>query len=202
MDSKAIVALLIVSIVNATPSAAQAPPAKDVIVMAMHGGPAHDFPPEEMAELFSFDCLKNGLADDALDSLERRHQALEEKMKRWPRNADNDAYFTGSQTLAEALSRATGLAVIACFNDYCAPDVPSGIDSAVALGATRVIVVTPMMTPGGGHSEQDIPSSIKAAQGSYPQIPIVYAWPFDVEPIAAFLAGHMEKFVSEGVSER
>lgn len=175
---------------------------KDVIVMAMHGGIPHDFPHEEMMVLYSGDCLKKGMSDSQLDSLEAVRHAIEEKMKDWPRTEENDSYYFGSQRLGEALAHATGTTVLTCFNEYCAPDVPTAIDSAVALGATRVFVVTPMMTPGGGHSERDIPSSITAAQGSYPQIPIVYAWPFEVDAIAEFLAGHMETFRSNNVSAR
>lgn len=54
----------------------------------------------------------------------------------------------------------------------------------------------------GMSSENDIPSSIKAAQGSHADVEMVYAWPFQVDAIAGFLARHMEKFTASGVSER
>lgn len=183
------------------PAFADVAPKREVIVMAMHGGIPNDFPHEEMPSHHGHGHEQDK-SDSELDSLQAYGNAQYEKLKNWPRTAENDPYFTGSQNLGEALARATGLNVVTCFNEFCAPDVPAAIDSAVALGATRVIVITPMMTPGGGHSERDIPSSIQAAQGSHPQVEMVYAWPFQVDAIAGFLAEHMKSFAASGVSAR
>jgi sirohydrochlorin cobaltochelatase len=94
----------------------------------------------------------------------------------------------GSQELGAHLSEATGCEVIVGFNEFCAPSVDDAVSHAIARGAEKVIVVTPMMTRGGEHAEVDIPAAVKTAQAQHPEIPITYAWPFRVSEVASFLA--------------
>lgn len=74
------------------------------------------------------------------------------------------------------------------FNEFCALDLGEALDQTVAQGARRVLVVTPMMTPGGKHAEIDIPAAIDAARQRHRGVDFRYAWPFDTEDVAAFLA--------------
>lgn len=61
----------------------------------------------------------------------------------------------------------------------------------------KIIVVTPMMTRGGEHSEVDIPAMIKRAEARYPSVAIDYIWPFDPAQVARFLAAQIAHFDSE-----
>ncbi|MGD0329514.1 MAG: CbiX/SirB N-terminal domain-containing protein [Nitrososphaeria archaeon] len=112
-------------------------------------------------------------------------------MRAWPRTAQNDPFYVGSQELAAHLSEATGCEVILGFNEFCAPSLDDALSRAVARGAEKVIVVTPMMTRGGEHAEVDIPAAVKTAQAQHPEIPITYAWPFRVSEVASFLAAQI-----------
>jgi sirohydrochlorin cobaltochelatase len=85
--------------------------------------------------------------------------------------------------------------VIVGFNEFCAPSLDDALNRGIALGAEKVIVVTPMMTRGGEHAEVDIPAAIRAAQARHPEIPIIYAWPFRVSEVADFLAAHVAGFL-------
>jgi len=58
----------------------------------------------------------------------------------------------------------------------------------VARKAETIIVVTPMMTPGGIHAEIQIPATVRQAQERHPDVSIRYAWPFDLSEVAEFLA--------------
>ena len=161
---------------------------KAVIVLVMHGVPPNDFPEREMAELLGLNARVGGVAGEEREALERRRQKLDAKMRAWPRTAQNDPFYAGSQELAAHLSEATGCEVIVGFNEFCAPSVDGALSHAIARGAEKVIVVTPMMTRGGEHAEVDIPAAVKIAQAKHPGIPIMYAWPFSVSEVASFLA--------------
>jgi sirohydrochlorin cobaltochelatase len=115
-------------------------------------------------------------------------------MRRWPRTANNDPYHAGSHAMADELRRATGLEVVVAFNEFCAPSVDEALDQAAGGGAEGVIVVTPMMTSGGEHSELDIPRAIERARGRHRDVRFTYAWPFASRDVAGFLAAHIARF--------
>jgi len=167
---------------------------KAIIVLAMHGVPPNNFPERETAELFSLKTRVKKATGMDRAALERRLLELDARMRAWPRTAQNDPFYTASQELGTHLSEATGCEVIVGFNEFCAPSLSDALSQAIARGAEKVIVVTPMMTRGGEHAEVDIPANIKTAQAQHPEIPIVYAWPFGVSEVANFLAEHIAGF--------
>jgi sirohydrochlorin cobaltochelatase len=50
-----------------------------------------------------------------------------------------------------------------------------------------------MFTPGGVHSEIEIPQTLQTIRQRYPNVILEYAWPFDIEYVADFLIGHLER---------
>lgn len=161
-----------------------------VIVLAMHGMPPRDFPPREAAEFFALHARPDpGAGDDA--ALRQRANALEAKMRAWPRTAQNDPFHAGSYELAAQLNRASGLDIIVGFNEFCAPSLDDALDQAAGAGARRVLVITPMMTRGGDHSEVDIPEAVRRAEARHPGISFRYVWPFDPAAVADFLAAQI-----------
>ena len=166
---------------------------KAVIVLAMHGAPPADFPQPELTEFMS---LHGKIGHGATDEpLRFRYTELEKKMRAWPRNAQNDRFFIGSEELAERLRQETGLEIILGFNEFCAPSIDEALDLATATEAETIVVVTPMMTRGGGHSETEIPAAINRARTRHPGKRIIYAWPFAAEDVARFLTLHLKKFL-------
>jgi sirohydrochlorin cobaltochelatase len=166
---------------------------KTVIVLAMHGVPPNDFPYHELAELFGLHARLEFASGPERAGLEHRHAALDAKVRAWPRTPKNDPFHAGSLDLAEHLRPVTGHEVIVGFNEFCAPNLDDALDEAVARGAEQIVVVTPMMTRGGEHSEVDIPAAIARAQGRHPTTPIRYAWPFEAREVAQFLAGQITR---------
>lgn len=169
---------------------------KVVIILAMHGAPPTDFPQGEMRELFGLHARLEQAIGAERPALVRRYDELDARIRAWPRTASNDPFYRGSQALAAALCQATGKEVIVGFNEFCAPSLDDALSRAVAQGAERIIVITTMMTSGGEHSEADIPAAIRKAQGRYPTVPILYAWPFEVANVAHFLAAQIARFVN------
>jgi len=161
----------------------------------MHGTPPLDFPKEEKAALFSLRArLKHPPPDDT--ELRRRLKALDFKMRRWPRTANNDPFHAGSHKLAGHLHEETGWDVIVGFNEFCSPDIDEALDEAVAALSEKIIVITPMMTQGGSHSKGDIPEAIQRARSKHPTIEIIYAWPFPASDVALFLSKQIDQFLN------
>jgi sirohydrochlorin cobaltochelatase len=168
---------------------------KAIIVLAMHGTPPNNFPRQETAELFSLQArLESGVVEGR-PALERRYLELEAKMRGWPRTAQNDPFYAASKELGAYLSEEAGCEVIVGFNEFCAPCLDEALDQAVTKGAEKIIVLTPMMTRGGAHTEVDIPAAVRTAQARHPETPIIYAWPFKVTEVAKFLASHVADLV-------
>ncbi|MFT3776290.1 MAG: CbiX/SirB N-terminal domain-containing protein [Minicystis sp.] len=110
-------------------------------------------------------------------------------MRAFPRTAENDPYREGLLALAAALRPLLdGAALHVAFNEFCAPTIEDAIATAVAGGARVITVVPSMLTPGGVHSEVEIPEAIAHARARFPEAQIRYAWPFDLQAIARMLA--------------
>jgi len=124
----------------------------------------------------------------------KRKAELAAKMRAWPRTPANDPFHAGSFELADYLSWASGHDVVVGFNEFCDPTIEAALDQAVELGADKIVVITPMMTRGGEHSESDIPSAVQRSQTLHPNVEMVYAWPFEITSVAQFLASQVKRF--------
>ncbi|OGR87488.1 MAG: hypothetical protein A3A86_01695 [Elusimicrobia bacterium RIFCSPLOWO2_01_FULL_60_11] len=162
-------------------------PGKTVIIVAMHGMPPSDFPKDQLSE---WGRLHSTGASG------KRYLELDENIRNWPRTLENDPYHAASYRLAGRMKELTGLEVIVGFNEFAKPGMGESFDLAVRSGATRVVVVTPMMTRGGSHSESDIPAEIEKAKARYPALAVGYVWPFDEGKISEFLTRQLEPYLA------
>ena len=159
-----------------------------VIVLAMHGAPPKDFPSSELVEYFKLHMALEHEGDGFPQAMHQKHDEMDYKIRKWSRTAENDPFWDASHKLANELSRITEHDVIVGFNEFCSPSIDETLEIAVQSGVDDIIVITPMMTPGGEHSEIDIPYSIERAQERHPNASFRYAWPFDLGVVASFLA--------------
>ncbi|UCE73854.1 MAG: hypothetical protein JSV56_12675 [Methanomassiliicoccales archaeon] len=166
-----------------------------VIVLAMHGAPPKDFPKDELSEFFSLHTQLGHVPQHVRDKIKPRYDELDYKMRTWPRSEKNDPFYIGAHKMAQHLGEATGFEVIIGYNEFCAPELIEAITFAQKKSPEKIIVITPMMTRGGEHSEIEIPKAIELAQKLDPGIPIVYAWPFDVSELAQFLYSQIKRFI-------
>ena len=169
------------------------------VVLIGHGAPATDCPPQLVGELMS---LEWGAAGPAGDGHGHHHHAapqgraaeLDAKIRDWPRRADNDPYKAGLERLAAELRPLLPASRFAIgYNEFCRPSIPEAIGQVIAEGATRVLVLPTMLTPGGVHSEVDIPRTLEAVQRAHPGVAINYLWPYNLSQVAALLASHVER---------
>lgn len=159
--------------------------ARAAVIVVGHGGIATDTPPALVAELKRLEAARQRAGGAATE----REREMDSQVRGWPRSAATDPYQAGLEAVAERLrARLPGVAVTTAYNEFCAPSVADAIDAAVAAGATRVTLVTTMFTPGGAHSEREIPRDVAAARARHPGVDVRYAWPFDLDRAAALLA--------------
>ncbi len=173
-----------------------------VVVLAMHGAPPKDLPPQVMGEWFGLHGRLEHAQGAEREALEKRFAELDAKMRNWPRSAANDPFYASSLELAAQLQQASGLKVLVGFNEFSAPSLDEALEEAIRAGADKVIVVTPMMTRGGEHAERDIPTAIERAQQRHAGVPIVYAWPFDSGEVARFLGRRVRRALAQTVLEQ
>ena len=180
---------------------------KTTLVLAMHGAPPRDFPPLALAEFFDLHTRIEHSPPARLPDLGgvggvnpvefEMYEELELKMRLWPRTVENDPFHTASLKIGEEMAQLSGWEVLVGFNEFCAPTVDEALDQAAMSGAERVVVVTPMLTPGGEHAERDIPKAIERARESYPAVEFVYAWPIEIGRTAAFLIEQVKGALTE-----
>jgi len=170
-----------------------------MVVLVMHGVPPSDFPQPELAEFFRLHAqVESEHAGTSTgrpvgEASQQRYTELEAKMRAWPRTPENDPFHAGAQVLAGELSRITGYEVVLGFNEFCAPSLDEALDQAASQGANKVVIITPMMSAGGEHSERDIPQAIARARERHAEVDFSYAWPFDIKAVAGFLAGQVAR---------
>jgi sirohydrochlorin cobaltochelatase len=164
-----------------------------LIVLASHGAPPRDAPKLTVALTVALHMALEHSAGPLRSLLARWHARLDARLRSWPRTAENDPFHASSLRLAVALSHAAGCEVLVGYNEFCAPSLDAALDAA-ARGAERVLVVTPMLTAGGEHAEEDIPAAIARARTRHPGCEIVYAWPFELDAVARLLAAQAARF--------
>ena len=163
----------------------------DAVILVGHGGIASDTPPELVAELKRL-ARERERGGDSTPSA--REAELDRTIRTWPRSDVSDPYKHGLEAIGRELApRIAPRRLVVAYNEFCAPSVDDAIDRLVADGAATITLATTMFTPGGSHAEVDIPNLVRAAAARHPEVRIGYAWPYDVEGIAEFLARHLAR---------
>lgn len=168
---------------------------KTTILLVMHGIPPSDFPDDERNEFFGLSGRLRRAMGNELNTLLERQKHLEEKMRNWPRTMENDPFHAASLELAGHLSEVSGDEVIVAFNEFCAPDVRTALKQVIKNGAERIVVVSTMMTKGGGHAEVEIGECVQQEKKEHPEVEIIYAWPYESREVAKFINQHIIRFL-------
>lgn len=160
------------------------------VVLIGHGAPATDCPPAFVGELMSLEWRSD---PNALPHSNRAAE-LDAKIRDWPRDAGNDPYKAGLEKVAEHLKPLLPNFLLAIgYNEFCRPSIPEAVEQVIRHGAQRVLAIPSMLTPGGIHSEIDIPKILDGVRQRHPGVPIEYVWPFDLDEVARLLASHLRR---------
>jgi sirohydrochlorin cobaltochelatase len=155
------------------------------ILLVGHGAPARDTPGAKVARLRTLEGERRRRGTAITDE----EQALDVEVRSWPRTTANDPYRAGVLKLATALE--AGLPepkslVRVAFNEFCAPSIEDAVSELAAAGVTHCTLVPTMLTPGGVHSEVEIPEVIAELRKTHPEVEIHYVWPIPMAALAKF----------------
>ena len=161
------------------------------VVLVGHGGIAKDCPLDLVTRLKRLEAQRR--AAGTRPSAEE--QDLDRTIRQWPRTAATDPYRAGLEAVGDALRPLLdGTLFALAYNEFCAPTVEESVEDLISQGATHITVATTMFTPGGAHSEIEIPEALARLRPKHPRVELHYAWPFDVQLIAATLMQQLKRF--------
>jgi sirohydrochlorin ferrochelatase len=165
--------------------------AKKGIVLVGHGGIPKDCPQDLVAKFKRLEAQRR--AAHAAPSKEELE--LDQTIRRWPRTQETDPYRSGLEAVAARLRpKLDGILFALAYNEFCAPTLEEAVESLIEQGAGVITVTTTMVTPGGSHSEIEIPETLARLRPRHPGIDLRYAWPFDTDLIAETLLEQVRRF--------
>jgi sirohydrochlorin cobaltochelatase len=164
---------------------------KKGVVLVGHGGIPKDCPQELVTKLKRLEGQRRAAKlPPSPEELE-----LDRTVRRWPRTDATDPYRSGLEAVAAQLRPLLDdILFTVAYNEFCAPTLEEAVEELIRQGATKIIVATTMFTPGGSHSETEIPETLAQLSARHPNIVLQYAWPFDLREIAQTLAQQIRRF--------
>ena len=161
------------------------------VILVGHGGLPSDFPSEQVSKLMRLEKERRRTKQEpSAEEIE-----IDRTLRHWPRTVTSDPYKAGLEQLLSHLSPLfDGMIVKLAYNEFCAPNLTEAIEAMIAEGVNKITVTSTMFTPGGSHSEVEIPEEIEPLKAKYPDTTIVYAWPYDLSKVAHLLKEHISAF--------
>jgi len=158
------------------------------VVLVGHGGIPKGYSSERVTRLKRLEAQRRA----AGMPMSEEERDLDQQIRQWPRTPETDPYQAGLELLAAHLKPLMqGAHFSTAYNEFCAPTLAEAIEKQVADGAKDITVVSTMFTPGGSHSEYEIPEDMAELRRAHPDVTLTYAWPFDLGKVAAMLAEHI-----------
>lgn len=161
------------------------------VILVGHGGIPKGCPQELVTKLKRLEGQRRAAKlPPSAEELE-----IDTKVRQWPRNAETDPYQAGLEQVAARLrAQLNGALFAVAYNEFCAPTLEESVEALITQGATHIVVTTTMFTPGGSHSEVEIPEILDHLRPQYPNVELRYAWPFDLDLVANTLAEQIRRF--------
>jgi sirohydrochlorin cobaltochelatase len=162
------------------------------VILVGHGGIPRGCPQDIVTKLKRLEAQRRAAKQPpSVEEIE-----LDTKIRQWPRTPETDPYQSGLEAVAAQLRANLGDVLFAvAYNEFCAPTLEESVEHLVKKGATDIIVTTTMFTPGGSHSEVEIPEILDHLRPQYPGVELRYAWPFELSLVANTLAQQVQRFL-------
>ncbi len=161
------------------------------VILVGHGGIPKDCPQELVTKLKRLEGQRRA----AGTAPSQEEVDLDAKIRRWPRTPATDPYQSGLEAVAARLRpHLDGALFAVAYNEFCAPSLEESVEELIAKGATEITITTTMFTPGGSHSEVEIPESLARLRLRHPGVTLRYAWPFDLDRVAALMTEQLKRF--------
>ena len=161
------------------------------VILVGHGGIPKGCPQELVTKLKRLEAQRRAAKmPPSPEEIE-----LDRKIRQWPRTPETDPYQSGLEAVAVQLRAKLGEVLFAvAYNEFCAPTLEDSVKELIKKGATHITVTTTMFTPGGSHSEIEIPEILDHMRPQYPGVDLRYAWPFDLNLVANTLTEQIKRF--------
>lgn len=164
---------------------------KKAVILVGHGGIPKGFPPESVTKLKRLEAQRRARGAPMSDE----ERELDDKIRQWPRTPETDPYQAGLEALGSHMQPLLNGAQFAiAYNEFCGPTLEQAVDQLIQSGAEDITVVSTMFTPGGSHSEFEIPEEMAELRKKHPHVTLTYAWPFNLGKVAEMLRDHIEQF--------
>ena len=161
------------------------------VILVGHGGIPKGCPGELIMKLKRLE----GQRRTAGTPMSAEEHELDTRIRQWPRTAETDPYQSGLEAVAAQLRVKLGDVLFAvAYNEFCAPTLEESVEELIKNGATHITVATTMFTPGGSHSEVEIPEILDHLRPQHPGVELRYAWPFDLNLVASTLAEQVKRY--------
>ena len=161
------------------------------VILVGHGGIPKDYPQELVTKLKRLEAQRRASGEP----MSQEELELDTKIRTWPRTPQTDPYQAGLEKLATQMKPLlNGAQFAVAYNEFCGPTLPEAVEELIGKGTKHITVVSTMFTPGGSHSEFEIPEELQELRAKHPGITLNYAWPFDLGQVAKMLMEHIQRF--------
>ena len=161
------------------------------VILVGHGGIPKDYSSDLVTKLKRLEAQRRASGSP----MSPEELELDTKIRTWPRTAKTDPYQAGLESLATQMKPLlNGAHFSVAYNEFCGPTLPEAVEELIAKGANQITIVSTMFTPGGSHSEFEIPEELEELRAQHPGVKLNYAWPFDLNQVARMLFDHIQKF--------
>lgn len=161
------------------------------VILVGHGGVPTDYPRDRLTKLRGLEARRRA----AGTSPTGEEVALDAELRNWPRTPLTDPYRAGLELIADRLGPLLGgRRLVLAYNEFCAPSIETAVADLAEDGVTDITVIPAMLTPGGAHSEVDIPESLAALRTLHPKLRLRYAWPVNLDLLATMMAQQIRAF--------
>lgn len=161
------------------------------VILVGHGGIPKDCPQELVTRLKRLESQRRAAGTPP----SQEEIDLDSQIRRWPRTPATDPYRSGLEAVAARLRpHLDGALFAVAYNEFCAPSLEESVEELLAKGATEITVTTTMFTPGGSHSELEIPEILAQLRQRYPAVLLRYAWPFDLDRVATLMTEQLKRY--------
>jgi len=164
---------------------------KKGIVLVGHGGIPKDYPGDLVTKLKRLEAQRRA----AGQPMSAEELELDTKIRTWPRTPKTDPYQAGLEALgAQMKPMINGVLFTLAYNEFCRPKLSEAVENLIRQGAQSITIVSTMFTPGGSHSEYEIPEELKELRKQHPGVILNYAWPYNLTQVSKMLMEHIDKF--------
>jgi sirohydrochlorin cobaltochelatase len=164
---------------------------KKAILLVGHGGIPKGYPQDLITKLKRLEAQRRATGSPMTpEELE-----LDTKVRTWPRTPETDPYQAGLEALGAQMKPMLNGALFAlAYNEFCGPTLEEAIEDLIKQGAQSITVVSTMFTPGGSHSEYEIPEELEELRKQHPGVTLNYAWPYNLTEVSKMLMEHIARF--------